>query len=113
MTGAEAEARALRILQQRGLKLVARNARYRGGELDLVMLDGEALIVVEVRLRTHPHFGSAAESVDRRKQQRIILAAQLFLAAHAEHAHRALRFDVVAFDGAGQADWIKAAFDGF
>lgn len=113
MTGAEAEDHALRALQRQGLKLVARNARFRGGELDLVMLEGNTLVVVEVRLRTNPHYGSAAESVDRRKQQRIILAAQLFLAAHPEHAQRALRFDVVTLDGAGQLDWIKAAFDGF
>ena len=113
MTGAEAEDLALRYLQRQGLRAVARNVRYRGGELDLVMLDGAILVVVEVRLRTNAQFGSAAESVDHRKQQRIILAAQLYLAAEPAHAQRALRFDVVAFDRSGKPDWIKAAFDGF
>lgn len=113
MTGAEAEDLALRYLQQQGLRLVVRNARYKGGELDLVMLDGAMLVVVEVRLRSHSQFGGAAASVTGRKQQRIVLATQLFLLDHPEHAQRALRFDVVAFDGRDQPDWIQAAFDGF
>lgn len=113
MTGAEAEALAQRFLQQKGLRLLARNVRYRGGELDLVMLDGEMLVVVEVRLRTHPGFGGAAASVDRHKQRRIVLATQLYLLAHPEHARRAMRFDVIGFDRSGTADWIRAAFDAF
>ena len=111
MNGAEAEDRALRHLQSRGLKLLERNYRCRGGELDLVMREGETLVVVEVRSRSNPGYGSAAESVDSRKQRRILLATQLYLAAHPEHADRALRFDVVAFDGAAKLDWITAAFD--
>ncbi|MGB1563447.1 MAG: YraN family protein [Sinimarinibacterium flocculans] len=111
MRGAEAEDAALQLLRRRGLRLVSRNFRCRGGELDLVMLDGDTLVVVEVRARSHAGYGSAAESVDRRKQARLVHAAQLFLAAHPREAERPLRFDVVAFDGAGQADWIRAAFD--
>ncbi|HEY0973531.1 MAG TPA: YraN family protein [Solimonas sp.] len=113
MTGAEAEDLALRHLQRQGLRLVDRNVRYRGGELDLVMLDGTVLVVVEVRLRSHGAFGGAAASVDARKQRRIILATQLYLAEHAAHAQRVVRFDVVALDGGGKLDWILAAFDGF
>lgn len=111
MRGADAEDAALRLMQRAGLTLLARNFRCRGGELDLVMLDGDALVVAEVRARGHSGFASAAESVDARKQARIVLATQLFLAAHPQHARRAVRFDVVAFDGRGGPDWIKAAFD--
>ncbi len=112
MTGAEAEEAALHWLTREGLKPLARNFRCRGGELDLVMLDGEVLAVVEVRARRHSGFASAAESVDGRKQQRIILATQMFLAAQPQHAQRALRFDVVAFDAQREPQWIRAAFDG-
>jgi len=112
VTGAEAEDQALRYLQRQGLRLLQRNVRFRGGELDLVMLDAETLVVVEVRLRSNPGFGGAAESIDRRKQQRLILATQLFLADHAEHGRRAVRFDAVVFDRDPQPQWIKAAFDG-
>ncbi len=111
MNGAAAEDLALRYLQRQGLRLVARNSRFRGGELDLVMLEGALLVVVEVRARSHPGYASAAESVDARKQRRIIHATQQFLACHAEHGERALRFDVVTFDGNGQLEWIREAFD--
>lgn len=113
MTGAEAEDLALRHLQRQGLRLVARNVRYKGGEIDLVMLDGATLVIVEVRLRSNAQFGSAAESVDARKQRRIVLATQLYLLDHPAQAQRALRFDVVAFGRGGQPEWIRAAFDGF
>lgn len=113
MTGSEAEDAALHLLQRAGLRLVARNWRARGGELDLVMLQGYDLVVVEVRARAGSRYGSALESVDARKRQRLVLAAQLFLATHPEHAARALRFDVVAFDGAAPAQWLRNAFDGF
>lgn len=111
MNGSEAEDRALRHLQSRGLKLLQRNYRCRGGELDLVMRDGDTLAVIEVRSRSNPGFGTAAESVDTRKQQRIVLATQMYLLAHPEHGSRPVRFDVVTFDAAAKLDWITAAFD--
>lgn len=111
MDGAAAEDAALSYLQQRGLKLLDRNARFKGGELDLVMRDGETLVIIEVRARRASGFASAAESVDARKQARIIHASQLYLAAHPQHAERALRFDVVAIDE-GRLQWLRGAFDG-
>lgn len=110
MNGAAAEDAALRLLERRGLKLIARNARFRGGELDLVMREDETLVIVEVRARSASRYASAAESVDARKRAKIVLAAQLFLAAHPEHAERAVRFDVVTFDD-GRPQWIAGAFD--
>lgn len=109
--GARAEDGALRLLQERGLRLVARNFRCRGGELDLVLLDGATLVIVEVRARGRSRLVSAAESVDSRKQARIVLATQMFLVKHPRHAQRSLRFDVVAFDQGNAPQWIQSAFD--
>ena len=108
--GGEAEALAERFLSKQGLKLVARNVRCRGGEIDLVMQDGRSLVFVEVRLRTHKAFGSAAESVALRKQQRVILAAQHFLAQRSDTPP--CRFDVIALDGLSveRIEWIRDAF---
>lgn len=111
MRGAEAEDAAERLLQRQGLRTVARNFRCRGGELDLVMLDGATLVVVEVRARGSTAFASAAESIDARKQGRIIRATQMFLASEPKYAAHALRFDVVLFDGGRAGEWIRAAFD--
>lgn len=110
--GARAEAAALQLLERSGLKLVARNYRCRGGELDLVLLDGATLVIAEVRARSRSRFASAAESIDGRKQARIAVAAQMFVATHPQHAQRPLRFDVVAFDEGQSPNWIRAAFDG-
>ena len=111
MKGAQEENLALAYLQARDMQLVTRNFRCRGGELDLVMREKETLVIVEVRKRGNPNFGSAAESVDGRKQARIILAAQNFLASRAEFARSPVRFDVVAMDGANKIEWVRDAFD--
>lgn len=111
MKGAHEEDLALRHLQAQGLRLVARNVRARGGELDLVMQDGDTLVIVEVRKRAHRGFGSGAESVDARKQARIVSAARMLLAQRPELARLPARFDVVALDAQDRIDWIQAAFE--
>lgn len=111
MKGAREEALALQFLESQGLSLVDRNVRARGGELDLVMRDRDALVIVEVRKRSHAGFGSAAESVDARKRARIVLAAQALLAQRPELARLPARFDVVALDADDRIEWIQAAFD--
>lgn len=108
--GASGEANALRFLQACGLRPLARNVRFKGGELDLVMLDGEVLVFVEVRQRGRADFGDAIDSVDPRKARKLAMAAQLYLQRHPHHATRNCRFDVLGFD-AGQAPrWVRAAF---
>lgn len=111
MKGADAEDRALAYLQQQGLKLVLRNYRARGGEIDLVMRDANALVIVEVRKRSGTRYGSAAESVDARKRGRIVLAARWLLAQRADLARLATRFDVLTLDADDRIDWIRNAFD--
>ena len=104
--GSDAEERAAQHLTRHGLKILARNYRCRGGEIDLVCRDGATLVFVEVRLRTHRGYGGAAASITPAKQQRIILAANHYLAGKPLPA---CRFDAVLLDGAN-IDWIKNAF---
>ena len=111
MKGAREEDRAFQYLLERGLKPVTRNWRCKGGELDLVMMDGPVLAIVEVRKRSNPLFGTAAESVGARKQARVVLAAQLYLGSHPRFSQSPVRFDVVTLDAADRIEWIKAAFD--
>lgn len=111
MKGAREEDLALGFLLQQGLILVVRNFRAPGGELDLVLRDGPLLVIVEVRKRAHRSYGSAAESVDGRKQGRIVLAAQHLLAQRPALARLPARFDVIALDADDRIEWIRAAFD--
>ena len=67
--------------------------RCRFGELDLVASDGTCLCFVEVKLRRSDAYGRAGEFVDRRKQEKLRTAAQLYLAEHPTRLQP--RFDVV------------------
>jgi len=107
--GTEAELRAQRFLQARSLRPVHRNYRCRGGEIDLVMRDADALVFVEVRLRRNHAYGGALASVDRRKQQRLVHAAQHYLQRHPWAGP--CRFDVVGIDARGACEWVRNAFE--
>lgn len=111
--GDAVETAALGFLQRHGLRLLARNAQARGGELDLVMLDGETLVFVEVRYRATSAFGGGAASVDAGKRRKLVRAAQAFLLRHPQHADVSCRFDVI--DAAGdpatpRIEWLQDAF---
>jgi putative endonuclease len=111
MKGAAEEDLALRFMQAQGLQLIARNVRCRGGELDLVMEDGDTVVVTEVRKRSREDYGGAAGSVDPRKQRRIVHATRVWLAHSAKYADRPIRFDVCTLDAANRVSWLRAAFD--
>lgn len=108
-TGAAAEAAALEFLVGQGMRLRRRNYRCRLGEIDLVLQDGPSIVFVEVRLRTNPSFGGAAESIGPRKRARIIAAARHYLAGHPELP---CRFDVVLLDRLQppRIEWLRDAF---
>lgn len=114
--GAAVEAAARDHLQRAGLQPLAHNANYRGGELDLVMLDphgreGQTLVFVEVRYRRGNGFGGGAGSIDAGKRRRLIHAAQLFLLGHPQYAALTCRFDVIDASGEPpQLNWIRDAF---
>jgi putative endonuclease len=96
--GRAGEDLAQEVLERAGFRILARNLHLRHAELDLVALDGATLVFVEVRLRRGDRFGSAAESVDVRKQRRIAAAARAALAAGGLPRVARMRFDVVAID---------------
>jgi len=109
-TGSRAENSACAFLESQGCSIVARNFLRRVGELDVVALVGDLLLVVEVRTRGSEQFGGAAASIGRAKQRRIAATAALFLQCHRELGHCRVRFDVIIVrDGA--IEWLKHAFD--
>ena len=111
--GATAEDAAHAHLLAAGLRTLARNARFKVGELDLVMRDGECVVFVEVRYRSHAGFGGGAVSVDGRKRRKLIRAAQVFLQGARGFANAPCRFDVVEACGDPanpELRWIPDAF---
>lgn len=123
-TGEKSERMAEQFLRDKGLSLVERNYRCKAGEIDLVMQDGSTLVFVEVRHRNSHRFGCGAETVDRRKQQKLIRAASHFLVCRTRYRNCACRFDVIAVSpiavstdvavGTGtdcEIQWYPNAFD--
>jgi len=112
--GDAAERAALDYLQRHELKLIVRNYACRGGEIDLVMLERQTLVLIEVRLRADLRFGGAAASVTSRKQRRIALAARHLLMTRTDLSRYPARFDVIAVEpqpgGLLKLEWIRDAF---
>lgn len=106
--GENAEQKAYDFLVDKGLKPVGRNFRCKQGELDLIMTDQQTLVIIEVRFRKSDKYGSAAESITRTKQSRIIAATHVYLSTR--KTDHPIRFDVIAISGNGNINWIQNAF---
>lgn len=101
------EQKARVFLEEKGFRFVAANQYFRGGELDLIMQDGETTVFVEVRQRKNNRFGSAVESIDYRKQQKWQNAANMWLLKQNQSLETAnCRFDVVVFESDQPPIWI-------
>lgn len=112
--GAAAEALAADYLATLGMRVIARNIRCRGGEVDLICLDHDQLVFVEVRLRTNPRYGGAAASITAAKRRRIVLAAQWWLGGAGRRFRGApCRFDAVLLEALEQGGitWLPGVFD--
>jgi putative endonuclease len=113
--GQRAEDLAAAFLSAQGCEILERNYRRRLGELDLVARRDGVLLIAEVRTRADPRYGAAAASVDRRKQQRLVRAAQQLLQQRAELARLPVRFDVIVvtdlYAPTPGIEWIQHAFE--
>lgn len=125
--GRSAEDLAVAHLEAAGAQILLRNFRRRSGELDIIALQNNTVLVVEVRLRSRTDYGGAAASVDAIKQRKIIRTTEQLLQMHRDLARRPVRFDVVVVmptpsslsspdaptdsSGAWQVEWIRHAFE--
>lgn len=94
LLGKTGEDLACRELRRRGYEILARRYRTRVGELDIVARDGTVLVFVEVKARATGQYGTPAEAVTPRKQQKICAMAADYLCRHQLTASPC-RFDVV------------------
>ena len=100
---------ATRFVQDAGWQVLDRNWRGTGGELDIVALDGTALVAVEVKTRRGVGFGHPAEAVTVRKIARLRRLTAQWVAAH-DVRPRSIRIDVIAVlvqrSGAAQVEHL-------
>ena len=110
----EGEWLAAEHLARAGYRIVARNVRADGVEIDLVATRGALVAFVEVKTRASRGFGAPEEAVDARKCARLVRGARAWLHAHGSRQARA-RFDVIAVerDAAGElrVRHLPGAFD--
>lgn len=106
--GQSAEYQVAQDYQRRGFAIAHRRWRCKGGEIDLVVRDGDGLIFVEVKQARD--FARAAESLSARQMQRIYRSAEEFLATEPLGSLTEVRFDVALVDGQGQIQVIENAF---
>jgi putative endonuclease len=110
--GAKGERLAVARLRRDGYRILARNFRAAGAEIDAIAMDGDTLVFVEVKTRTGSSAGRPEESVHGLKQNHIRRAAALYARSHAME-EQPMRFDVVAVscpDGRWRLEVIKDAF---
>lgn len=113
--GRAGEAAAAEHLARHGYRVLARNARAAGVELDLVVERAGVVVFVEVKTRRSRRLGPPQAAVDERKQWRLRRGAAAWLHEHRPHA-RSARFDVIACEpgpgGGFRLTHIEAAFGG-
>lgn len=107
LAGRAGEDAAARFLESLGYRILQRNLRGPGAEIDLVAREGDTLVFVEVKARTGRRFGSALSAVDARKRARIRALAGDFLQFLPATAK--VRFDVVTLE-AGKPSLHRGAF---
>lgn len=108
--GADAESRAEAHLLKHGLKPVARNWRCPLGELDVVMRDGDTLVIVEVRARSSHTHGGALASIDGKKRSKLMRTTLAFVQAYPVWQDAPIRFDIVSFEADDEGRWLMDAF---
>jgi putative endonuclease len=113
--GAEGERRAADHLKGRGYRIVARNVRAGGVEMDVIARRGPLLVFVEVKTRRSRNQGLPEDAVDARKRARLIRGAAAWLHEHGQGVRRT-RFDVIVCEcDAHEQSWqlrhLEAAFD--
>jgi len=86
-----------------GYRILARNVRNHGGEVDLVASEGETLCFVEVKARATDRYGPAVAAVGSAKRRRLARAAALYLVSHPWKGP--CRFDVLGLDRRADGEW--------
>lgn len=106
--GIAAEQRIAQDYERRGFAIARRRWRGAGGEIDLIVRDGNGLIFVEVKKSRS--LARAAESLSSRQMQRIYACAEAFLGTEPMGSLTEVRFDVALVDGSGDLQIIENAF---
>ncbi|MFA5129144.1 MAG: YraN family protein [Patescibacteria group bacterium] len=85
------------FLKKQGYIILDNNYRTRGGEIDIVAKEGEMIVFVEVKTRVSREFGYPEEAIDARKQHKLAMTAECYLATH-ELYEKDYRIDAIGIE---------------
>ena len=108
LLGRAGEVKAEGFLKKKGLKILCKNYKNFFGEVDIVAMDGDTLVFVEVKTRSDDSFGTPAEAVTRKKQERYFKIATEYMLKN-DISDGNCRFDVVEINN-GEINHIINAF---
>lgn len=106
--GNKGEDLALEFLVKKGYKLVKRNLRLFCGEIDLLMQDGQTLVICEVKTKSSNEFGPPQEEVDFFKKKKLVQLGKALWQLYPGHS---IRIDVVGIDGSLNVEHIVNAVE--
>lgn len=109
--GKEGEEAAVGYLRDQGYVICDRNWRKSHLELDIVAIDGEELVVVEVKTRSNEEMGRAEEAVTPQKIRRLVIAADTYLKCCPRNLP--VRFDIITVVGEAGNFTIKHLKEAF
>lgn len=99
---------AVSFLEEKGFEIIERNYRYKRGEIDIIaMFENVLLVFIEVKIRKNDDFGSPETFVSNKQQRLIISGAEDYV--YAINWHKDIRFDIITITN-DQIEHIEDAF---
>lgn len=114
--GMQGEDIACKFIESHGGRIIERNFRFKGGEIDVIYKDGDYIVFGEIKYRSSSTFGMAEEAVGYRKQRTISRGCDFYLTKNNLDQFTPVRFDVIALNadkeqGSVKVHYVKNAFD--
>ncbi len=109
--GWKGEEAAVHYLVSKGHRVLEKNWKFQGYEIDIISLHSEFIVFTEVKTRSSIEWGYPEESVNKKRMQRMVRAANIYLKLH--RVDNPARFDIVAVvwsRGQADIDHIEDAF---
>jgi putative endonuclease len=103
---------AVNALTARGYRVVARNHKIHGHEIDVIARDGETLVFVEVKTRSNRDYGKPLEAIGYKRVKRLRKAAELYLARE-KIKGVSVRFDAVSVEMYGGKPVVEVVRNAF
>lgn len=110
--GRRGEEVAAAFLEAEGWAIVARNFRWRGGEIDIAAVRDGVLAFTEVKSWEKMGAAELERAIGADKRRRIVETAKIFLSRHREYNDWSVRFDVILVRGGAVVERYRSAFTG-